>query len=178
MNKSKVQGEMRQQLVAQLKITVCATMIGVVLSIGPAAWALGVEAYTGADAATVQGQFKKTAMFGWDMLQFAIVDGQRVSGIRAQDRARAVLHLRPGDHDIVVNYHSCSGFMSGCVQVAIRLGVTLKPNAHYVLGSTRIGDKIQAWIEEEDTHEHVSRILGASGKMERKSEEAQPASPE
>ena len=49
--------------------------------------------------------------------------------------------------------------------------VVSKRHAHYALGSTRIGDKIQAWIEQADTHEKVSRVLGASGKMEYKNGE-------
>ena len=161
----------------QLRTIVRVIMIGVTLSMGPGAWALGVETYTGADAATVQGQFKKTSTFGWDQLQIAKVDGQSVSGLRAQDRVGAAFKLRPGPHEFLVHYQSCKGFMRGCVAVTIVLGAILTPNVRYAFGSSRDGDKIQAWIEQEDTHQHVSRILGASGKMERKSEEAQPASP-
>jgi len=70
------------------------------------AFGLGVETYSGTDAATVKAHVEKQGFAKWDGVSFEAVDGQRVSGLRAQDMYLSTLHLRPGSHDIAVLYKS------------------------------------------------------------------------
>jgi hypothetical protein len=155
------------------RITVLAAAV-TLLGAGASALGLGVESSSDPDAATVKSYMNKTGFSKWESLTFWAVDGQKVSGLRAQDTAYTTLRLKPGDHDIAVWYLSPRGFLRGFWSVDIVLRATLKPDGHYGLGCSRDGDKVRAWIEDLDAHVKFSRIIGTSGHIVAKGELPNP----
>jgi hypothetical protein len=136
---------------------------------------LGVETYTGTDAASVSGFSSRTSLTSWEAVKFLAIDSQQVSGLRGQDMYFAKLHLTPGQHDFSVEYLSPRGFLRGFWTADVILRATLRASGEYHLAATRDGNRVRLWIEDSVTHEHVSTIIGSSEPIVKKLDVQAPA---
>lgn len=154
---------------------VVAFVVSLSLLSSSASNALGVSNYDGPDAATVSAHMETHGFAKYDGFTFASVDGQRVSGIRAQDQYFSKLRLSPGTHRIGVLYLSPKGLLRQYA-VQVLLDVSLKAGGNYQLNGSRTENRLKAWVEEVDTHTIVSRFARNPESAPNKSETSPPTS--